>query len=223
MPQPGEGVFKMITPGNVGDNFTDADDNGAKRARSSLIKIVSIVLALAITATLLIGFLVWRKRHEERVGVEAQPQTKTGRVALPTKVQVYMDEAVRKGQQALVSGTVHNISGETLSQITLEVELTRRKDASTEVRSMELEPSELAPGQKGRYLLTLTGDYNSIKLLNVKSGPAATEIGFKKAPGVPRPLEGPHEPKTIIVNRPSSPPKQGEEFINTPDNPARIP
>jgi hypothetical protein len=212
----------MITPGSISDNFTETDDNGTQRGRSSLIKIVSIVLAIAITATLLIGFLIWRKRHEEIVGVEAQPQQKTVRPALPTKVQVYMDEAVRKGQQALISGTVHNISNESLSNIALEVELTRRKDASTDVRSIEVEPQELAPDEKGRYALTLTGDYSSIKILSIKSGPGATEIGFKKAPGIPRPVERPPETKTIIVNRPSAP-KQGEEFINTPDNPARIP
>jgi hypothetical protein len=212
----------MIGPDSTNDNFTETDDNGTKRGRSSLIKIVSILMALAITATLLIGFLIWRKRHEERVGVEAQPQTKSVRPALPTKVQVYMDEAVRKGQQALVSGTVHNISNEPLSNIALEVELTRRKDASTEVRSIEVEPRELAPDQKGRYALTLTGDYSSIKILSIKSGNGATEIGFKKSPGIPRPVERPPEGKTIIVNRPSAP-KPGEEFINTPDNPARIP
>ncbi len=212
----------MITPDSISDNFTETDDKETRRGRSSLIKIVSIVLALAITATLLIGFLIWRKRHEEMVGVEAQPQSKTARPALPTKVQVYMDEAVRKGQQALISGTVHNISNEALSNVALEVELTRRKDAGTEVRSMEVEPKELAPDQKGRYALTLTGDYSSIKILSIKSGPNAAEIGFKKAPGIPRPVERPPEGKTIIVNRPSAP-KQGEEFINTPDNPARIP
>jgi hypothetical protein len=178
---------------------------------------------LAVTGALLIGFLIWRKRHEERVAVAAQPQAKAARPALPTKVQVYMDEAVRKGQQALVSGTVQNISGENLSNIFIEVELTRRKDASTEVRSMEVEPKELAPEQKGRYTLTLSGDYSSIKILSIKSGTAATEIGFRKAPGARRPLEPPHEPKTIIVNRPSTPKKGEEEFINTPDNPSRIP
>ena len=212
----------MIAPDNATDNFTETDDFGTKRGRSSLVKIVSLLLALAVTAALLVGFLIWRKRHEERVAVEPQPQAKAVRPALPLKVQVYMDEAVRKGQQALVSGTVHNISGEALSNIVLEVELTRRKDASTEVRSIGVEPKELAPDQKGRYALSLTGDYSSIKILSITSGSNAMEIGFKKAPGVQRPVEPPHEPKTIIVNRPSAP-KQGEEFINTPDNPAKIP
>lgn len=213
----------MITPGSISDEFAETDETTAKRGRSSLIKIISILMAVAVTAALLIGFLVWRKRHEESVGVAPQQaQSKPARVVLPAKVQVYMDEAVRKGPQALISGTVHNISGENLSNLYVEMELSHRKDAGTEVRSMEVEPKELAPDQKGRYQLTLTGDYRSIKLLRIKSGPDSNEIGFKTAPGTPRPVERPPEPKTIIVTRPSSP-KQGEEFINTPDDPARIP
>lgn len=212
----------MITPGGINDDFTESYGSEVGQRRSSLVKIVSIVLAVAITATLLIGFLIWRKRHEERVGVQPQVQSNPVRPALPLKVQVYMDEPVRKGAQAVISGTVQNISDEALSNLSLEVELTRRKDASTEVRSLNVEPGELAPNQKGRYTLTLTGDYRSIKLRNIKSGPASNEIGFKTAPGASRPVEHPPETKTIIVNRPSAP-KQGEEFINTPDNPAKIP
>jgi uncharacterized protein YneF (UPF0154 family) len=212
----------MITPGGIRDNFTEPDGSEERPGRSSLIKVISILMALAITATLLIGFMIWRKRHEERLGVEPQAQSKATRPALPAKVQVYMDEAVRKGSQALIGGTVHNISNEALSNLSLEIQLTRPKDASTEVRSLDVEPKELAPDQKGRYSLTLTGDYDSVKLLSIKSGPDAKEIGFKKAPGAPRPVERPPETKTIIVNRPSAP-KQGEEFINTPDNPAKIP
>ena len=212
----------MITPGSIRDDFTEADGSEAPRGRSSLIKIVSILMAIAITAALLIGFLVWRKQHEERVGVEPQAQSKAVRPQLPLKVQIYMDEAIRKGPQALIGGTVHNISNEALSNLSLEIQLTRRKDAGTERRSLAVEPKELAPDQKGRYSLTLTGDYDSVKILNIKSGPNSDEIGFKKAPGAPRPVERVPEGKTIIVNRPSAP-KQGEEFINTPDNPARIP
>jgi hypothetical protein len=213
----------MITPDGISDNFTETDDSGAKRGRLSLIKIVSIVLALAITATLLIGFLIWRKHHEERVGIAPQAQSKQARPALPLKVQIYMDEAVRKGPQALIGGTVHNISGENLSNLSVEIELTHRKDAGTEMRVLEVEPKDLAPDQKGRYSLTLTGDYRSVKLLSIKAGANSAEIGFKTAPGAPRPLERPAETtRTTTVNRPSSP-KQGEEFINTPDNPAKIP
>jgi hypothetical protein len=212
----------MITPDSTGDNFTEADGSDIKRDRSPVIKVVSILLAVAVTATLLIGFLVWRKRHEQSVGIQAPAQPRQAKAALPTKVQVYIDEAVRKGPQALIGGTVHNISGENLTNLSVEIELSHRKDAGTETRVLEVEPKELAPDQKGRYSLAVTGDFRSFKLLSIKSGPDSEEIGFKPAQGKERPRESPPETRTIIVNRPASP-KQGEEFINTPDNPSKIP
>jgi hypothetical protein len=210
----------MITPDDTTDIFTETDGSEIKRSRSPVIKIVSILLAIAVTASLLVGFLMWRKRHEESVGVQPQAQTKQAKAALPAKVQIYMDEAVRKGPEAVIGGTVHNISGENLTNLSVEIELSHRKDAGTEVRSLDVEPKELAPDQKGRYTLALTGDYRSFKLLRIKS--ASDEIGFKAAPGAQRPAERAPEHRTIIVERPS-PSKQGEEFINTPDNPAKVP
>lgn len=212
----------MITPDSITDSFAESDGSEGKRGRSSLFKIISILVALAITAALLIGFLIWRQRHEARVAVEPQTKANPARPALPLKAQVYMDEPVRKGPQAIISGTVHNISGEALSNLSVEVELTHRKEAKTEMRTLDVEPKELAPDQKGRYTLTLTGDYRSVKLRHIKSGAEASLIGFKTAPGVARPVERAPEGKTIVVDRPSQP-RQGEEFINTPDNPARIP
>jgi hypothetical protein len=213
----------MITPGGISDNFSESDGPVAKSGRSSALKLISVLTALAITAALLIGFLVWRRRHEQSVAVEPQAKSNAAaRPALPTKVQVYMDEPVRKGPQAIIGGTVQNVSGEQLSNLAVEIELAHRKDGGTDVRTLEVEPRELAPNQKGRYTVSLTGDYRSVKLRSIKSGTGSDEIGFKTAPGAPRPVERVPEGKTIIVNKPSAP-KQGEEFINTPDNPARIP
>jgi hypothetical protein len=210
----------MITPDDMTDIFTETDGSEIKRGRSPVIKIVSILLAIAVTASLLVGFLMWRKRHEESVGLQPQPQAKQAKPALPAKVQIYMDEAVRKGPEAIIGGTVHNISGENLTNLSVEIELSHRKDAGTEVRALDVEPKELAPDQKGRYTLALTGDYRSFKLLRIKAD--ADEIGFKAAPGAQRPPERAPEHRTIIVERPSQP-KQGEEFINTPDNPSKVP
>lgn len=210
----------MITPDNTGDNFAETDGSEIKRDRSPIIKIVSVLLAITVTVTLLVGFLMWRKRHEESVGVQPRPQAKQAKAALPAKVQIYIDEAVRKGPEALIGGTIHNISDENLTNLSVEIELSHRKDAGTEVRALNVEPKELAPDQKGRYSMTLTGDYRSFKLLRIKSD--ADEIGFKAAPGAQRPMERAPEHRDIIVERPS-PPKKGEEFINTPDNPAKIP
>src|SRR5215211_7286946 len=121
----------MITPGGISDSFAESDDSEPKRGRSSLVKIVSVLTAVAITAALLIGFLIWRQRHEARVAVEPQAKSSAARPALPLKAQVYMDEPVRKGSQAIISGTVHNISGEALSNLKVEVELAHRKEATS--------------------------------------------------------------------------------------------
>ncbi len=210
----------MITPDSTGDNFAETDGDEIKRDRSPIIKIVSVILAVAVTASLLVGFLIWRKRHEESVGIQPQPQAKQAKAALPAKVQIYIDEAVRKGPEAIIGGTIHNISGENLTNLSVEIELSHRRDAGTEVRALEVEPKELAPDQKGRYTLTLTGEYRSFKLLRIKSD--SDVIGFKAAQGAQRPAERAPEIRNTIVERPS-PPKKGEEFINTPDDPARIP
>jgi hypothetical protein len=214
----------MSALNSIGDNLTEINGSHIKPEGSSLVKIISIIVAVGITAALLIGFLIWRKWHEEKVSSSGlQSQEQAIRLTIPAKVQVFMDEAVRKGSQAIISGTVHNISNESLSRLVVEVELTHRKDGNKEVRSLEVEPKELATDQDGRYSLTLTGDYRSVKLVGVKSGPQAEEIGYKTAPGAKRPAEGaPETTHTIIVNRPTTP-KKGEEFINTPDNPSRIP
>jgi hypothetical protein len=214
----------MNSPHDLSDNFI-VDSTEIGRGRSPLIKIISVAAAVALTAGLLIGVLIWRKWHVEKTGVAQQSQSETARPAPPTppaKVQVFMDEPVRKGSQAIISGTIHNLSNENLSNITVEVELSHRKETSTEMRSLEVEPKELGPDQDGRYSVTLTGDYRSIKLLRIKSGAKSEEIGFKTAPGAKRPVERAPETRTVIINRPSKPSK-GEDFINTPDNPARIP
>jgi len=217
----------MASTHDIGNNFI-SDEQEIGRARSPLFLIISILAAVTVTAGLLIGFLVWRKWHEEKMGVERQDQTAAAdsgpaaRPVLPAKVQIFMDEPVRKGPQALISGTVQNISNENLSNLIVEVELSHLKDSGTELRSLEVAPKELGPDQKGKYALTLQGDYRSIKLLRIKSGEPSEEIGFKADRGAKRPVERAPDPKTVIVNRPSQPSK-GEEFINTPDNPAKIP
>jgi uncharacterized protein YneF (UPF0154 family) len=213
----------MAAPQSISNNLLETNDSEVRQDKSSAVKIVSVIIALAITAGLLAGYLIWRKWHEEKIATEQESASKTVRPALPQKAQVFMDESVRKGSQAIVSGTIRNISNENLTNLTIEVELTHRKDGSTEVRSLDSEPKDLGPDQESRYSLTLTGDYRSIKLLRLKSGPQAEEIGFKTALGAKRPVErAPETTRTIIIDRPSAP-KKGEEFINTPDNPSRIP
>lgn len=214
----------METPHIFGNNLSEATEPEIKSGGSRMVKVVSIVVALGLTAALLGGYLLWRKFHEEQTAAAPPPtQTKPTRSSRPVKVQVLMDEAIRKGPQALITGSVRNISNEHLSNLAVEVELTRPNGAESEVRVLGIEPKDLDPGQEGRYSVTLTGDYLSIKLLRTLAGPQGEDVGFKAARGASRPRERPPETtRTIIVNRPAAP-RKGEEYINTPETPARIP
>lgn len=213
----------MAAPQSIGDQFSESSNAKMERGGPSIVKIISILVALALTAALLVGYLIWRKQHEEKIAAEQPSQKKTvAQPALPAQVQIFMDEAVRKGPQVIITGTVHNISNENLSNLSLEAELTHRKDGSKEVISLVTEPKDLGPNQDGKYSLALTGDYRSISIIHVKAGAQSEEIGFKIDQGAKRPAERPTEIRTVIINRPS-PSKHGEEFINTPDNPAKVP
>lgn len=193
--------------------------------RSKLTLIIAMVCALAITAALFGGYLFLRRRHAQnelaRQQAEGSSQTKqTG----PPQLQVYEDDAMLKGGQATISGTVVNISSENVTDISIELELRRRGKSGTEVRALPLSPKDLTPEQQGRYTLTVqTRDFSNARLLRIKSGARPNEIVFKTAPGAQRPPEPPPQTnKTVIVPRPT-PRKGEEEFINTPDNPAKVP
>src|SRR5437660_7625389 len=141
----------MASLHNLSDNLLEADDFETKSGRSSLVKVVSILAAILITGGLLTGFLIWRKKHEEQLAVTQVAQTKAARPALPAKVQVFMDDAIRKGPQVTISGTVQNISNEKLSNVKVDVALTHKKDGSNEPFTLAIEPQDLAPQESGRY------------------------------------------------------------------------
>ncbi len=197
----------------------------AEAKRSTLTLVVALICALAITAALFGGYMYLRRRHaqNERAQQQAQapPTTKT---LGPPLLQIYEDDAMLKGGKATISGTVINISTDTLKDIAVELELRRRNNAATEIRSVPLTPSELTPEGQGRYVLTvLTRDFSNTRLVRIKSSTRSTDIPFKTAPGAQRPPEPPPQTnRTIIVPKPT-PRKGEEEFINSPDNPARVP
>ncbi len=79
----------------------------------------------------------------------------------------------------------------------------------------------MAPDAKARYTVDLqVADYSSARLVRIVSGDNRAEVPFKARPGQPRPLMEAPGSKTVIVNRPAP---RGEEFINTPNNPGRVP
>ena len=180
-------------------------------------KLLAAVAALLVTALVFAGYTLLRKRH---AGALASSQPASATETKPPKALIIIDEALLQGGKTTIGGIVRNTSSEKLEGLAVELELRRRKDAVIETRSIPLAPANLDSQQEGRYLLELKAqDYSSARLVALKAGPNSLPLPYATAQGQKRPLER-LEPKTIIVGRPSG---KGGEFLNSPENPARVP
>ena len=202
--------------------ITDSEHELFAEPKSSLApKLLGAGLALLITAGLFMGYTALRRRHEQNnaaLVTSGGPQTVEPRK--PPKALVLVDDALLQGSKTIIGGTVRNTSAEKLGDVSVELELKRRKDGVAEKRLVALEPAHLEPQQEGRYSVQLKAqDYASARVVALRVGPDSLPLPYATAQGQKRPLER-LESKTITVEKPSS--KRGE-FLNSPDNPARVP
>ena len=185
-------------------------------------KLIAGLLALVFTAAVLAGYLYFRNRHVQQALVASQPKpTVTNVPQGPAKAHILVDEAMLKGGQTLIGGTVKNISQESLSGLAVDLELKRRGGGRTVERmKVELTPASLEPNEEARYAVKLPAqDFSAVRLVGLTSEPNATQLAYTTAQGQKRPPER-LEPKVVVVPRRSS---RGGEFLNSPDNPARVP
>jgi hypothetical protein len=187
--------------------------------RSSIPKLLAVAAALLITALVFSGYAILRKRHAQTSAalIAAGPGVEH---KLPPQALIIVDEALLQGGKTLLGGTVKNTSGEKLEGLAVELELRRRQDGGLQNQLIPLELAQLEPQQEARYSLQLKAqDYSSARLVGLKAGPRQVAVPYTTAQGQKRPPER-LETKTIIVGKPAS--KRGE-FLNSPDNPARVP
>lgn len=191
-------------------------DEEEKRHTQRLL--IGLVCAVLLTGLVLGGYMYLRKRHERQVAAAAELEVRKN----TPKVEVLVDDAMVNGKTTTLGGTLHNISNESLSNIGVELQLRRRAGGGVDLRSVAPETTELAPDTKARYSLQVpTQDYISATFLRVTGGSARAAIPFKASPGNPRPpMEAPAS-KTIVIEKPRT--SRGDEFINTPNNPGRVP
>ena len=184
------------------------------------LRLVAGICALAVTAAVFLGYAYLRRRHAENSAALSTAQMKAAEPKTPPKAIVLVDDALMQGSKTIVGGSVRNTSGESLGQVSVELELKHRKDGTAEKKLVALTPSQLEPGQEGRYSIELKAqEYGSARLVGLRAGPDSSPLAYTSGPGQKRPAER-LESKTIILNKPSS--KRGE-FLNSPDNPARVP
>ncbi len=180
--------------------------------------VVGILCALLVTGGLFGGYTLLRKRHQAQVAAA----TEAARVkALAPLVEVYVDDPTLDGTKSLLGGTLHNISSEPLLNLAVELELRQRKGGGLEKKLVTPEQTELAPDARVRYGVELQGgDYSSSRLVRIVAGDNHADVPFKALPGAPRPAMEAPAGKTVVVKRPAP---KGEEFINTPNTPGRVP
>jgi len=185
------------------------------------LKLVAGISALAVTVAVFIGYAYLRQRHAENGGATmSTAQTQSREPRKSPKAIVLVDDPLLQGSKTIVGGAVRNTSAERLEQVSVELELKRRKDGTAEKKLVALTPLQLEPGQEGRYSLELKAqEYGSVRLVGLRVGPDSSPLAYTSAPGQKRPPER-LESKTIIVNKPSS---KRDGFLNSPDNPARVP
>lgn len=189
-------------------------------AKSSVArKLLAGVSALVITALVFTGYALLRKRHAQD-SASLSSSAPAAEPRKPPKALVVVDEALLQGGKTILGGTVRNTSSEKLEGLSVELELKRRKDGGAETQLLTLEPAQLEPEQEGRYSLQVKAqDYSSARLAGLKAGSSLLAVPYTTAQGQKRPPER-LESKTITIGRPAS--KRGE-FLNSPDNPARVP
>jgi hypothetical protein len=182
-------------------------------------KLLAVVCAVAVTALLFVGYTFIRRYHEQQKLASAVPAAPTPTPKGPAVAHVIIDEPTLEGNMTTVGGVVKNVSGQQLSGLSVTLELRRRKDGKTEQKVLQVSPGQLQPQQEGEYAAKFSiSDYGSVRLAGVQADPQATVIVHSSSQGKRRPPER-LQPQVISAKRPGKP----GEFINTPDNPGRVP
>lgn len=181
--------------------------------------LVGVLCAILLTGIVFGGYFLIRKRHERQVAAAQELELKKK----APKVEVFVDDALVNGKTTTLGGTVHNISGDPLQNLAVELQLRRRAGGGVDTKVIQTDTPELAPDARARYSLQVpTEQYISATFLRVVGGADRAAVAFKAMPGNARPPMETPPSKTIVVDKPRSGGGR-DEFINTPNNPGRVP
>lgn len=192
----------------------------AREQESNKRKLLAAVCAVAVTALLLVGYGYIRKYHAQKVLTNntPPPAVETGPKGPPLAHVVIDEPSLSKGMTT-IGGVVKNISKQELTNLSVVIELRRRKDGRLEESVLPVTPAQLQPEQEGSYSVTMPAqNVASIRLMGVKADPQSALIAYSSSQGKKRTPER-LEPRTTVVKRSGKP----GEFLNSPDNPGRVP
>jgi hypothetical protein len=193
----------------------------ARQHESNRRKLLGVVCAVAVTAVLLVGYGYIRKYHAQKVLENATPPAPVADSGPkgPALAHIVVDEPTILKGETTIGGVVKNISKQDLHNLQVVLELRRRKDGGLEEALLPVSPSPLQPDHEGVYSMRAPSqDFASMRLAGLKADPQSALIAYSSSQGKKRPPER-FEPRTIVVKRAGKP----GEFINSPDNPGRVP
>jgi hypothetical protein len=196
------------------------EDTIARERETTKRMLLGIVCAVAVTALLVVGYVVIRRLHAQQLqaSLTPPPVTDSGPKG-PAVAHIFVDQPSLERGSTTIGGVVKNISEKELSGLNVSLELLKRKGGGSEQRLVPVDPGTLQPQQEGSYVLKVSAlEFGSIKIVGLQADPESKFVAFTTSPGKQRTPER-LEPKVIIVKKPGKP----GEFINTPDNPARVP
>jgi hypothetical protein len=193
------------------------EDVIARERESTKRKLLGVICAVAVSAILLAGYGYMRKYHAQRLIAETTPPAVPEKS--PPMAHIVVDEPTLEKGMTTLGGVVKNISKQELNGLSVVLELRRRKDAGVEETLLPVTPAQLQPEQEGSYSVKVPAqDFASIRLAGLKSESHPALIAYTSSQGKKRTPER-LEPRTIVVKRAGKP----GEFINSADNPGRLP
>jgi hypothetical protein len=192
----------------------------AREQESNKRKLLAVVCAVAITAVLLVGYGYIRKYNAEKlIASNAPPPVVDSGPKGPPLAHIVVDEPTLEKGMTTIGGVVRNISKQELNGLSVVLELRRRKDGGLEQTALPVTPGQLQPEQEGSYSMKVSAqEFASIRLAGLKADSQSALLAYSSSQGKKRTPER-LEPRTIVVKRSGKP----GEFLNSPDNPGRIP
>jgi len=200
---------------------SNTEEAFAESKRSPAIKILGAVMALALTGAVFAGYTYLRNKHAREAAATLASQSVAAEPKGPPQALIIIDDAMMRAGKTLLGGTVKNTSTQKLGPLSIELELKRRKDSGIDTKLLVLEPTTVEPQQEARYSIEIqTQEYGSARVIALRAEGVSQPIPYSTAQGRKRPLER-TESKTLTVDKRK--PGKRDEFLNSPDNPARVP
>ncbi len=191
----------------------------AREQESNKRKLLAAVCAVAVTAILLVGYGLIRRYYVQKALAEntSPPVVETGPTG-PPLAHVVIDEPTLTNGMTTIGGVVKNISKQELNGLSVVIALRNRKDGGVEESVLPVTPAQLQPEQEGSYSVTMPAQkVASIRLVGLKADPQSSLIAYSSSQGKKR---TPERLQPQVVKRSGGKPG---EFINSPDNPVRVP